>query len=45
MNGFYEAGDPPETVIPAVLWLLGREHGDDFTGRVVSRLDFQTTWP
>ena len=45
MNDFYASGDPPETVVPAVLWLLGREHGDDFTGRVVSRLDFQTTWP
>jgi gluconate 5-dehydrogenase len=42
MNDFH--GDPPEAVVPAALWLLGREDAA-FTGRVVSRTEFGTTWP
>lgn len=45
MNGFYEAGDPPESVVPAVLWLLGLTPDDNFTGRVVSRPEFRQSWP
>ena len=44
MNDFTEAGDSPENVLPAALWLL-RQDVTTFTGRVVSRRDFQVTWP
>jgi 3-oxoacyl-[acyl-carrier protein] reductase len=43
MNDFYSAGDPPEAVIPAALWLLQQE-ASDFTGRVVPRSEFGQTW-
>lgn len=44
MNRFWEGGDPPEAVLPAVLWLLSRED-TSFSGRLVARLEFQKSWP
>ncbi len=44
MNGFYSAGDPPESVVPSILWLL-RQNATDFTGRIVARGEFDEGWP
>ena len=44
MNDFMEAGDGPESVVPAALWLL-RQDASTFTGNVVSRQEFEVTWP
>jgi len=45
MNNFYEGGDDPSTVVPAALWLIGLTIKNDFSGNVVSKKDFETTWP
>jgi len=37
------AGDPPERVVPAALWLLSHD-ASQFTGRVVARGEFGATW-
>ena len=44
MNGFTEAGDAPESVLPAALWLL-RQDATTFAGKAVSRREFGVTWP
>ncbi len=36
--------DPPEVVVPGVVW-LAKQDAASFTGRVVRRAEFGTTWP